>query len=310
MARPPRIQLPGAFYHIIVRGNQRQDIFLDDRDRAEYLERLKHYKKEQGFSLYAYMLMTNHVHLLIGTVNSPISKIMQLINFTYTRYFNKKYDKVGHLFQGRYKSFICKFDEYLLALVKYIHLNPVRAKITERPDDYKWSSHLDYVSGSSGIVDTDKVLRMFSERISDARQRYIYFINQPMELKREDLPNKTIGQQIMGDDRFVEEVERKIEKIGKPLKKPSLHEILMAIKRATGVSDEEILSRRRKKDVIIARAVMVAVCREAGYRLVDLEHILKRDLSVLSRLTKNSASAEGRKIVGKVLKELNAYMQA
>lgn len=159
-------------------------------------------------------------------------------------------------------------------------------------------------------MDTDKVLRMFSEKISDAQQRYIYFINEPIELEREDLPNKTIGQQIMGDDRFVEEVERKIEKIRKPLKKTSLQEILMAIKRATGVSDEEILSRRRKKDVIIARALMVAVCRETGYRLVDLEPILKRDLSVLSRLVKYSESTEGRKIIEKVLEELNAYMQA
>ena len=102
MARPRRIEFPGAFYHIIVRGNQRQDIFGDDRDRIEYLKRVGHYKREREFFLYAYVLMSNHVHLLMETVNTPVSKIMQLINFTYTQYFNKRYGKVGHLFQGRY----------------------------------------------------------------------------------------------------------------------------------------------------------------------------------------------------------------
>ena len=310
MARTPRIQFPGAFYHIIVLGNQRQDIFIDDHDRTEYLERLKHYKNEHGFILYAYVLMTNHVHLLIETNKSPISKIMQLINFTYTRYFNKKYGKVGHLFQGRYKSFLCDRDEYLLALVRYIHLNPLRAKMVERPQDYKWSSHHDYISGNSGIVDTDKVLRLFSERVSEARKLYIDFIKEAIGLEREDSFYKAIGQQILGDDKFIEEVERKIDRIGKPLKKPSLHDILRAVKEVTGVNEKDIISRNRKDNMQIARAALVGVCREMGYRLVDLQSILKRDLSVLSRLSKNSESTEGRKIMDKVFTVLNAYMQA
>ncbi len=310
MARPPRIQFPGAFYHIIVRGNQRQDIFIDDHDRAEYLKRLKHYKKEHGFILYAYVLMPNHVHLLIETINAPVSKIMQLINFTYTRYFNKKYGKVGHLFQGRYKSFLCDRDEYLLALVKYIHLNPLRAKMVERPHDYKWSSHHDYISGSSGIVNTDKVLCLFSERISEARKRYIDFMNEAIGLEKEDLFYKAIGQQILGDDKFIEEVERKIDRVGKPLRKPSLHEILITIKRVTDVSEEKIVSRSRNDKVMTARAILVGVWRKTDGRLVELQPVLKRDLSVLSRLSKISESADNRKIMEQALRLLNAYMQA
>jgi REP element-mobilizing transposase RayT len=135
MARRPRIQFEGAFYHIIVRGNQRQDIFDDEGDRRRYLERLRVYKDKCGFLLYAYVLMSNHVHLLIETPADPISRIMQMINFTYTQYFNRKYGKVGYLFQGRYKFFLCDKDGYLLSLVRYIHHNPVRAGLAKDSSD-------------------------------------------------------------------------------------------------------------------------------------------------------------------------------
>ncbi len=133
MARKPRIEFSGAFYHIIVWGNQKQVIFLDENDRQEYLKRIEHYQQKCGFILYAFVLMSNHVHLLLETPKDQISRIMQMINFTYTQYFNRKYNKVGHLFQGRYKSHLCDKDEYLLTLMRYIHLNPVRAGIVAGP---------------------------------------------------------------------------------------------------------------------------------------------------------------------------------
>lgn len=161
MARPPRIEFPGAFYHLIVRGNQQQAIFHDNQDRIKYLELVERYKKHLGFILYAYTLMTNHVHLLLETPKSPISKVMQAINLTYTQYFNRKYSKVGHLFQGRYKAYLCDRDEYLLSLVRYIHLNPVRTNLAKKPHEYRWSSHQAYLEGNKGIVETDKVFTSF-----------------------------------------------------------------------------------------------------------------------------------------------------
>lgn len=310
MARPPRIQFPGAFYHIIVRGNQRQDIFFDDEDRVEYLERIRRYKREHGFIFYAYVLMRNHVHLLIETPNSPISKIMQVINFTYTQYFNKRYGKVGHLFQGRYKSFLCDRDEYLLSLVRYIHLNPVRAELVRQPHEYKWSSHNDYINCNRSIVDIGKVLPLFSEKLSEAIKLYRDFVNEAIELEKDQSLYKTIDQQILGDERFVEEVEGKIKKPEKPLRKPSLKEVLQAIKKVTGVTEDELKLRNRGEEMIRARAVLAGVWREAGGRLVDLQPVLKRDLSVLSRLSKNSEREDNRKIVEEVLRVLNAYMQA
>lgn len=128
MARKPRIEYEGAFYHVITRGNQRQRVFKGDDDFQKYISLLAFYKERYKYSLYAYALMSNHVHLLIETRQIPLSKILQGINQSYTMYFNRRYKTVGHLFQGRYKAILCDKDAYLLSLIKYIHLNPVKAK--------------------------------------------------------------------------------------------------------------------------------------------------------------------------------------
>src|SRR4030043_2258655 len=127
MARKPRIEYEGTFYHIITRGNQRQRVFKRDDDFQKYISLISFYKVRYKYALYAYVLMSNHVHLLIETRENPLSKILQGINQSYTMYFNRKYGTVGHLFQGRYKAILCDKDAYLLTLIKYIHLNPVRA---------------------------------------------------------------------------------------------------------------------------------------------------------------------------------------
>ena len=310
MARPHRIEFPGAFYHVIVRGNQRQNIFINDEDRRAYLARVRRYKEEKGFILYAYVLMPNHVHLLVETADVPLSKIMQRINLTYTQYFNRKYNQVGHIFQGRYKSLLCDRDEYLLTLIRYIHLNPVRAKLVKSPRDYKWSSHNIYLTGRKDFVDTEKVLRVFSKNMTNARRGYAYFVQDGLREGRDESLYRALGQQVLGNDDFAEEVERRLGGKDEPLRKPSLKHILKAIQESTGVSQKEIVSRGRRDQVILARGVLVGVWREFGYRLVDLQPELRRDLSVLSRLSRISEGGEGRNIREEVLQKLNARMQA
>lgn len=159
MARKPRIHFPGALYHVISRGNQRQDIFLDDKDLKTFLAYLSEYKTRYPFHLYAYSLMKNHFHLLLEVEGTPLGKIMQSLLFRYTRYFNKRYGKVGHLFQGRYKAILCDKDAYLVELVRYIHLNPVRAKVVTDPEKYLWTSHLGYLGKvKDGFIEEDFVL--------------------------------------------------------------------------------------------------------------------------------------------------------
>jgi REP element-mobilizing transposase RayT len=305
MARKPRIQFEGAFYHIIVRGNQKQDIFLDDTDCRRYLERLKTYKNTCGFILYAYILMRNHVHLLVETPNDPISRIMQRINFTYTQYFNRKYGKVGHLFQGRYTSYLCDKDTYLLNLVRYIHLNPVRAGLVKDAGAYAWGSHGDYLQGAKGLVDTDKVLRLFSERIGVARQKYMEFMTGG-DSDTNPWPYAAYEQQIIGDERFIEKVEKRTENVKKRAKKIPIRDLVQAIEEEMGIGLPELISRRRDERLRTARGILVALAKETGYKMVDIGRILKRDISVLSRLANITETKEVTKTLQKVRFRLNA----
>ena len=136
MTRKVRVEYPGAFYHVMTRGNRKEAIFKDDRDRLKFLQKLLEYKEKFGFVLYAYTLMKNHIHLLIETKDAPLSKIMQGLLQSYTQWYNGKYRTVGHLFQGRYKAILCDKKVYLLNLIRYIHLNCARAGIVKDPRDY------------------------------------------------------------------------------------------------------------------------------------------------------------------------------
>lgn len=142
MPAGPRTLLEGACYHIIARGNQKQQIFRDQQDFEIYLLRLRKYKRRYDFKLYSYCLMPNHVHLL-GEIFRPkdLAKFMHCLTRSYTAHFNKKYEKVGHLWQGRFISKIVTKDRYLLDCINYIELNPIRANIAKSPAEYVWSSY-------------------------------------------------------------------------------------------------------------------------------------------------------------------------
>jgi len=144
MARQWRIEYPGALYHVLSRGNNRQDIFESDDDRTLFLELIREFSNRFNIDVYAYVLMSNHYHLLIKTLENNLSKSMQWLGTTYTRKFNINNARGGHLFQGRFKSIIIENDAYLLQLSCYIHRNPLRAGIVERLVDYNWSSYRFY----------------------------------------------------------------------------------------------------------------------------------------------------------------------
>lgn len=310
MARPPRIQFPDALYHVIVRGNQQQALFSGDADRMAYLELLNRYKKKCGFILYAYVLMNNHVHLLVETPEEPISKIMQMLNFTYAQYFNRKYGKVGHLFQGRYKSFLCDRDQYLLSLVRYIHLNPVRAKIAKEPHVYRWSSHEEYMGKNGGMVDVDRVLRLFSENKALARQLYNRFVNGALREGRDESYYKGIEQQILGDEKFIEKVAKAVGRTEKPIRRPSIETLFKEVERLTGVKREDIITRSRSAQALFARGLLIGAWRESGGRIAHLQSILKRDITTLSKSSRVADSSEGRESMKKLMKRLYSLIQA
>lgn len=141
MARPLRIEFSGALYHITARGNARQDIYLTDDDREQFLEILQRVKDRHQWQCHAYCLMSNHYHLLIETQVPSLSKGMKLLNGTYTQSFNRTHHRVGHVFQGRFKGILVEKDSYLLELARYIVLNPVRAGMVRSAKDWAWSSY-------------------------------------------------------------------------------------------------------------------------------------------------------------------------
>ncbi|MFQ5804753.1 MAG: transposase [Candidatus Methylomirabilales bacterium] len=150
MARPLRIEYPGAVCHVIVRGNNRQAIFRDDADRGFYLDKLRHYCAAKGVHLLCYCLLSNHVHLLVENLEGNLSKMMQAFQTSYTRYFNGRHGRTGHVFEQRYKALVVDRDTYLLQVSRYIHLNPVGAKAVRRPQDYRWSSYRAYLGDRGG----------------------------------------------------------------------------------------------------------------------------------------------------------------
>ncbi len=146
MPRKKREWYPGAQYHIMCRGNHRAEIYRDDEDRQVYLTLLEEARKRYNITLISYCLMSNHVHLQIETADNSPGLFMKMLNMKYAIFFNKKYNFVGHLFQGRYRSELIETDAQLLQTSKYIHLNPVRADMVEKPEQYAWSSYREYLS--------------------------------------------------------------------------------------------------------------------------------------------------------------------
>ncbi len=281
MPRKPRIEYNGAFYHVIARGNQKQRIFKDAADFQKYLLLLTVYKNRTGCRVYAYVLMNNHVHLLVESKDIPLSKFMQGLNQTYTMYFNRRYRTVGHLFQGRYKAILCDRDAYLLGLVKYIHQNPLRARIAERLDVYPWSSHQAYTGKNNplSIVDTDQVLRMFSEGKSRARKKYLEFMADTDTLDR-DAVYATIDQRIQGDESFLDAVQQQTEQEiepGRKKKEYSLQVIVDVVQNATGVELQEMRSETRQSRVTEARRLVSIIAGEYGYKKVEIARHLKKD---------------------------------
>lgn len=219
MAKYPLIHFKGALFHITARGNDKRKIFLDDpRDFDKYIRNLDLCKKKFPYKIYAFALMPNHLHLLIEVNKYSIDKIMQVLQTGYTMYFNRKYNHVGHLFQGRYKSFLVDKESYLLELVRYIHLNPVRAGIVSDPIEYKWTSHIAYLDAKhkfNKIIDRSYILANLSGNRQKQEKIYQEFILSGITLGWDELFPLPAWGQIIGKEKFVTSIERKIRKIRK-----------------------------------------------------------------------------------------------
>lgn len=165
----------------MLRGNEKKDIFYSDADKLRFLETM--YEKKQGnrFFLHAFCLMNNHIHLMLSEGIEDVSRVMKRITVSYVHHFNKKYKRVGHLFQDRFRSEVVDQESYILSLVRYIHQNPVKAGIVEKPSDYRWSSYNCYLDENNyfaKMLDIDVVLGLFSEDRKAAVKKFEEYMNE------------------------------------------------------------------------------------------------------------------------------------
>jgi REP-associated tyrosine transposase len=263
MARRARVEYPGALYHVITRGNQRQRIFRDDRDRGKYLEILSSLKKQYSFRIPAYVLMLNHVHLLLESGEVPLSRIMQRLGSGYTQYFNRRHKQVGHLFQGRYKAILCDKDSYLLELTRYLHLNPVRAKVVKDPLDYLWSSYVGYVGETQGQqwLDSAEVLEQFSKIVREARKLYRRFVMEGIGDGHKEEYYDVLEGRFLGDKEFAEEIKAKAEVPGYVRMKIKPQVLLGVACAVLGRRRAEVIGASKDRERVRAREAICYVGR-------------------------------------------------
>ncbi|MCQ1528839.1 transposase [Lutispora saccharofermentans] len=236
MGRPWREEYKGGIYHVIARGNNKEYIFKESIDKGYFIKQLKESIEGMNYRIFGYILMDNHYHILIQTMDKKLQEIMHQINNKYSKYFNAKYKRVGHVFQGRYKAILVQDERYLIWVLRYIHQNPVQAGICETVSGYKWSSDVFYRRGIKGFVNVDIVLNMLAADRNKAVKKY-------MELMSEREEKDYEKEKIIGDEAYQLMClsRRKTEE------RKRLDEILIE----TGISEEDYVlvksgSRKRR----------------------------------------------------------------
>jgi len=256
LARPLRIQFPGAFYHVTSRGNERKAIFRNDRDRQKFLSYLESAHERYGAVIHVYCLLENHYHLLLETPRGNISQVLHHLNGAYTTYYNVKRRRSGHLFQGRYRALLVEMESYCQELSRYIHLNPVRAALVEAPEDHPWSSYRAYIGlkRKPSWVETSLILGYFSSNEAVAQRNYRGFVKEGAQRPIRNPLEEVYASTFLGSESFIDRIwkgkrrglkvqdSRNIPALKYFAAKPSLNAIKEAVERVLGSSDR--LSRK------------------------------------------------------------------
>jgi REP element-mobilizing transposase RayT len=298
MARPLRIQYPGAVYHVTCRGNEKKNIFRDDTDRNRMLQILQQSINIYKAKIYAYVLMKNHFHLLLETPLGNLGELMRRFNITYTCYFNRRHGRIGHLYQGRYRSILVEKASYLTILSRYIHLNPVRIKhwtmapLEDRIDylaGYFWSSLPGYLDKRKAeqFIDYSMVLEEYGGETDKARKAYAEAVRVDIAAGLE-IKNKILGQSILGRDDFVDWVRENFISAKNRNEIPSIKDIqchrskeniLKALESETGKSIDDI----KKEKGLFRQMAMELLYRAGGLKGREIGSIMEIGYTAVSQ---------------------------
>ena len=285
MARPLRIEFPGAVYHVTSRGNAKQAIFIDDGDRGRFLDVLSMVVERFHWVCHAYCLMENHYHLLIETPSGNLSRGMRELNGVYTQGFNQRYRRVGHLFQGRYKAILVEKNNHLLSLCRYVVLNPVRVGLIKRPEQWRWSNYkatIGLMKRPSFLTD-DWILSQFDGRKGIAVQKYRKFV---MEGIDKESPWEALkGQIFYGTDEFIGQLSGLLNEKGNVKEVPRLQRY------AARPSLSELFKGKKGKERKAENKTIYAAYVRYGYTMKEISEHLGLHYATMSRAIKR---VEGR----------------
>ena len=288
MPRQPRIDISGLLQHVIIRGIERRDIFISDADRRDFVRRLVLLLQETKTLCYAWTLLDNHVHLLLMPTQTPLASMMRRLLTGYAVSFNRRHNRTGHLFQNRYKSIVCDEDVYMLELVRYIHLNPVRAgKVAELDAlvNYPWSGHQQLLGkGEYGLVAEKEVLSLFGRTPKAARKAYVQFLYDGLQ---QDMPCLSTGgrhtsqtmdasltdqdfydERILGGGVFVERIMNRVAP--NEARHVSLEEIIKTVADYYEMETEQLCWPSKVRTIADARAVICFLATRR-YRITGRE---------------------------------------
>ncbi len=315
MSRPQRsFPTPNTVYHVISRGNNRQEIFLDNRDYFRYLDLWRKHQAEMDFTVYAYVLMPNHVHWLLKTGFTTLPEIMHRTHSTYARWFNHRHERVGHLFQDRYKSIICDTDSYLLALARYIHLNPIRAGMAREVHHYPWSSYPGYCGHENPLLDTSLLLGYYGQIIEKARAKFISFTMEGIkEIERQDKSASITPPALQKEKRHQMPFDSNHENQGSRTITPkskqiNIEQIADWIIEETGAALAEIQSNNQQYHVLLARYLLIRIAvGEAGVKRSMAARFLHKSrahiTTVMEKWQQNDVPHQAEKLLAKFVND-------
>ena len=281
MARPLRIEYPGAWYHVMNRGAGRRFVFKNNAQRRYFLSLLEETHERFNAEWHAYCLMGNHYHLLLRTPEANLQRIMRHLNGLYTQYFNRSERRDGPLFRGRYKAILVDAQSYWLQLSRYIHRNPLEAKLSKSLPEYPWSSYRAYIGleETPHWLTTKYILKAIGTR--NVQERYKEYVNREVDLELEEFYGGKKQSPILGDDRFKSTVlggrpkTVDIPELAKERVLPTLNQVIQAVCRYYQIDEDTIWQQTRGRGVSSpARSVAMYLCQQAaGMRLSEIAEV-------------------------------------
>lgn len=290
MGRRLRYHVENGVYHVMVRGNDKQDIFFDDKDYLKMLKLLTEGVERYEFKVLAYCFMKNHIHLAIQVGKFSLSTIMHSLNSRYTRYINFTKSRVGHLFQGRFRSILVDGDRYLGDLLRYIHLNPVKAGVVSYPSEYRWSSYRDYMGhDKQTIVSSKEVLLAFDGELERARYKMEEFTLAETSEEKAKVFEQGFKDGVLGGKAFIAKIGLETKPaVSNPV---GICEVVERFCCYYGLNIKDLMSESREHYISNSRAMLahIVMCTD-GLSLTELGAVVGRSVSQLSRSSTKIAS--------------------